>query len=139
MNPLIKSISGIRGIVGKSFTPEVVLRYASAFGIMADGGKIVVGRDTRTSGPMIKHSVLAGLLSTGCRVIDLDICTTPSLSLMIEELKADGGIVISGSHNPAEWNALKFFRSDGVFLNRVQAQELMNIFYQGDLNMASWN
>jgi phosphomannomutase len=136
---LIIGISGVRGIVGETLTPELLTRLGAAFGTYMDGGTVVVGRDTRTSGPMIKHSVLGGLLSTGTKIIDIDICSTPTCQIMIEELHADGGIVISGSHNPAEWNALKFFRSDGIYLNDEQGKSLLNIYYQGDFQKARWN
>jgi len=136
---LIIGISGVRGIVGETLTPELLTRLGAAFGTYMERGTVVIGRDTRTSGPMIKHAVLGGLLSTGVKVVDIDICTTPTCQLMIEELHADGGIVISGSHNPAEWNALKFFRSDGIYLNDEQGKMLLNIYYQGDFHQARWN
>ena len=111
-------VSGVRGVIGKSLTPELITRFAMAFGTYLRGGTVLVGRDTRVSGAMVKHSVFAGLIATGCQIIDLDIATTPSCSLSIVELGADGGIVISGSHNPVEWNALKFFRSDGIRVDK---------------------
>lgn len=114
---LMKSVSGVRGIVGKSLTPEIVLRYSSAFGIYCNKGSVVVGRDTRTSGEMLEKVVFSGLMSTGCDVINVGICPTPSISLMVEKLKSDGGIAITSSHNPSEWNALKFINKDGLFLN----------------------
>ncbi len=94
---LMIGVSGVRGIVGQALTPEFLSRMATAYGSYVLGGKVVVGRDTRPSGEMIKNLVIGGLLSTGCTVIDLDICTTPSCQIMIEELKADGGIMITGS------------------------------------------
>ncbi|MEK6647179.1 MAG: phosphoglucosamine mutase [Candidatus Firestonebacteria bacterium] len=138
-NNLMIGISGVRGIVGETLTPELLTRLGTAFGTFMRSGKVVVGRDTRVSGAMVKHSVLAGLISTGCLVIDLDVCTSPSCSLMVEELGASGGIVISGSHNPIEWNALKFLRADGVFLNDSEGRELLNIYYQGNFKKAKWN
>lgn len=136
---LIVGISGVRGIVGETLTPELLTRLGAAFGTYIHGGKVVVGMDTRTSGPMIKYAVVSGLLSTGCTVVDLNISTTPSCQLMIRELNADGGIIISGSHNPAEWNALKFFRSDGIYLNEREARDFLNIYYQGDFYKSSWD
>ena len=138
MDNLIISISGIRGIIGKSLTPDIVTRFASAFGTFIHGKKVVVGRDTRISGAMIKHSVFAGLMSAGCRIIDLDIVPTPTCSLMVEELKARGAVVISGSHNPIEWNALKFLRSDGVYLNEEQGKELLDIYYHSNFRNVRW-
>ena len=110
-------ISGVRGIVGESLTPELLTRMGQAYGTYSHGGRVVVGRDARFSGEMVKHSVFSGLLSAGCSIVDVGVCATPTATLMIEELRADGGIVISASHNPVEWNGLKFFRRDGIYLN----------------------
>jgi phosphoglucosamine mutase len=140
------SISGVRGIVGESLTPELVMRMGEAFGTYVGGNKtgpeaplIVVGRDTRVSGEMVKHSVLAGLLSTGCSIVDLGVVTTPTATIMIEALKANGGIVISASHNPIEWNALKFFGSDGIYLDTEEGKQLLDLYYQGDFKHARWH
>jgi phosphomannomutase len=124
-------VSGVRGIIGRSLTPELITRFSMAFGTYMKSGTVVVGRDTRTSGAMVKHSVFAGLMASGCTIIDVGVATTPSCSLSIMELGADGGIVISGSHNPAEWNALKFFKRTGICLNESEAAELLDIYYQG--------
>ena len=136
---LMIGVSGVRGIVGETLTPELVTRLGIAFGTYMNSGKIIVCRDTRVSGVMIKHSVLAGLISTGCEVVDLDIVTTPTCALMIEELKADGGIIITGSHNPVEWNALKFQKAHGLFLNDEEGKQLLNIYYQGAFKKVKWN
>ncbi|HJU55199.1 MAG TPA: phosphoglucosamine mutase, partial [Pyrinomonadaceae bacterium] len=91
-----------------------------------------IGRDTRTSGEMVRQSVLAGLLSSGCRVVDLDICPVPTVQLLVRERRARGGICITASHNPAEWNALKFINSAGLFLADAQARQLLDIYHQGE-------
>jgi len=132
-------ISGVRGVVGETLTPELLTRLGEAFGTFTRGGRIVVGRDTRTSGEMVKHAVLSGLLSAGCEIIDLGICATPSAAMMVRSIKADGGVVISASHNAAEWNALKFFRPDGVYLNDMQGRQLLDIYYQGDFRQVNWD
>jgi len=132
MDSLMIGVSGIRGVIGGSLTPELVTRFSMAFGTYMKSGTVVVGRDTRNSGAMVKHSVFAGLMASGCSVIDVGVATTPSCSLSIVELHADGGIVISGSHNPAEWNALKFFKHTGICLNEAEAAELLDIYYQGN-------
>jgi phosphomannomutase len=132
-------ISGVRGIVGASLTPEFLTRLGQAFGTYMRAGRIVVGRDARVSGEMVKHSVLGGLLSAGCSIVDVGVCATPTATLMIEELRADGGIVISASHNPVEWNGLKFFRRDGIYLNEEQGRELLDIYYQGDYLRTKWD
>lgn len=129
----------MRGIVGETFTPEVAVEFSQAFGTYLDGGRILVCRDTRPSGPMVRSAVIAGLLSSGCEVIDLGVSPTTSLQLAVTWLKADGGIAITAGHNPSPWNALKFVRSDGLYLNPTQAEELLDIFHQGEFSKASWN
>ena len=118
MKPLKIGITGVRGIVGETFTPELAVEFAESFGTYLDRGRILVCRDTRPSGPMIRSAVLAGLLAAGCEVVDLGICPTPSMQLAVKWLKADGGIAITAGHNPWQWNALKFVRGDGLYLNR---------------------
>jgi phosphomannomutase len=139
MKPLKIGITGVRGIVGETFTPEVAVGFAQAFGTYLDGGRILVCRDTRSSGPMVRSAVVAGLLAAGCEVIDLGICPTPSLQLAVDWLNADGGIAITAGHNPSPWNALKFVRDDGLYLNALQAEELLDIFHQGEFAKARWN
>lgn len=138
MNSLKIGISGIRGVIGETFTPELVVGFAQAFGTYLDSGCILVCRDTRSSGPMARSAVLAGLLAAGCRVIDLGICPTPSLQLAVRHLQADGGISITAGHNPEPWNALKFVRNDGLYLNATQADELLDIFHQAEFAKATW-
>jgi phosphomannomutase len=126
------SISGIRGIVGKSLTPEVVTRFAQAFGTwLPPGATVVVGNDTRVSREAMRDAVFAGLRTTGCRVIDLGICPTPTVKFTVCERNAGGGICITASHNPVEWNGLKMVRSDGVFLNAAQGEEVLKIYHSG--------
>ncbi|MDP8314129.1 MAG: phosphoglucosamine mutase [Candidatus Celaenobacter antarcticus] len=127
MSKLMKSVSGIRGIVGDSLTTELVLSFAKRFGIFSGRGKVVVGRDSRTTGKMFLSTVSAGLMSVGANVIDLGICPTPTVLLAVENLKADGGIAITASHNPPEWNALKLINGEGTFLTPVQAKNFWNI------------
>jgi len=129
----------VRGIVGETFTPEVAVGFSQAFGTYLDGGRILVCRDTRASGPMVRAAVTAGLLAAGCEVIDLGISPTPSLQLAVTWLKADGGIAITAGHNPSQWNALKFVRGDGLYLNSMQAEELLDIFHQGEFAKAGWD
>ena len=131
MKPLKIGITGVRGIVGETFTPELAVEFAESFGTYLDHGRILVCRDTRPSGQMIRSAVLAGLLAAGCEVVDLGVCPTPSMQLAVKWLKADGGIAITAGHNPWQWNALKFVRSDGLYLNPTQGEELLDIFHQG--------
>ena len=135
---LIVSASGVRGIVGEGLNPEVVLRFACAFGKMVKG-RILVGYDTRTSNKMFKYAVFSGLLSVGCEVVDLGICPTPSIQLMVRETGADGGIAITGSHNPPEWNALKFIRRDGLFLFPEEGERLFLIYKKNKIENVRWN
>ena len=126
---LIISISGVRGIVPDSLTPEVCLDLAKAFGTYLNGGKVVVGTDPRQSSEFIKGIVFSGLLSTGCRVVDLGIAPTPTVGIMTRELEAAGGIVVTASHNPLPWNGLKFMRGDGIFLNESEAGEFLKLYH----------
>src|ERR671917_2419305 len=131
--PTLKiSISGVRGVVGESLTPGLLVRFAQAFGTYTGPGTIVIGRDTRTSGEMVRQAVAAGLLSAGCRVVDLDVCPVPTVQLLVRALRARGGIAITASHNLAEWNALKFVNSAGLFLTNAQARQLLDIYHQGE-------
>ncbi|HST50459.1 MAG TPA: phosphoglucosamine mutase [Pyrinomonadaceae bacterium] len=131
--PTLKiSISGVRGVVGESLSPTLLTRFAEAFGTYVGHGAIVTGRDTRTSGEMVRQAVVAGLLSAGCRVVDLDVCPVPTVQLMVRQRAARGGIAITASHNPAEWNALKFVNSSGLFLTAAQARQLLDIYHQGE-------
>lgn len=117
---LMISVSGIRGHVGRDLTPELVCRHAAALGAWArDGGRplVVLGRDARTSGAMFAHAATAGLLAVGCDVVDLGIVPTPTTQLAVEHHHAGAGLMLSASHNPIEWNALKFIGPDGVFLD----------------------
>jgi phosphomannomutase len=131
--PTLKiSISGVRGVIGQSLTPTLLTRFAQAFGTHTGSGTIVVGRDPRTSGEMVKHAVIAGILSSGGRVVDIGVCPVPTVQLQVRRRKAHGGIAITASHNPPEWNALKFIGSNGLFLDAGQARELLDIYHQGE-------
>jgi phosphomannomutase len=112
----MKSVSGIRGIVGEGFTPELICRAAPAFAKYAGGGTIVVGRDSRPTGEAISMNIVSSLMLAGCNVVDIGIVPTPTVQVMVEELGAAAGIVVSASHNPVEWNALKLINREGTFL-----------------------
>ena len=122
---LMVSVSGVRGLVGTDLTPEVVARWAAAFGTWSlESGarsrkraRVVLGRDARTSGPMFAAAATAGLNSVGCDVIDVGLVATPSVQLAVEHHHAAGGIMLTASHNPIEWNALKLVGPDGIFLD----------------------
>jgi phosphomannomutase len=111
------SVAGVRGIVGESLTPPVLARFAAAFAHSLGPGEVVVGRDARPSGPMVYRAVAAGLTAAGRDVVDLGLATTPGTQIAVEELRAAGGIILTASHNPVEWNALKFLSGRGEFLD----------------------
>src|SRR5438093_8320517 len=146
------SVSGVRGLVGTDLTPEAVARWAAAFGTWArDGNRpsgrravrpsIVVGRDARTSGPMFAGAATACLNSVGCHVIDVGLVATPTVQLAVEHHRAAGGIILTASHNPIEWNALKFVGPDGIFLDSVAGTRVRELAAGGEnsLPRASYN
>jgi len=125
-------ISGVRGIVGDSLTPQLVTSFAGAFGTYCGAGPILVGTDSRPSREMVKQAVIAGLLGAGCTPIDVGIVPVPALQCHVRTAKAFGGICVTASHNPIEWNALKFFGPDGIILRPNQAAELVDLYHQGE-------
>jgi phosphomannomutase len=139
---LMISVSGIRGRVGEALTPEVVARYAAGFGAWASrrgsSKQVVVGRDSRVSGPLFHRVVLSALESVGCSVIDIGLTTTPTCQLAVEDHHAAGGLMISASHNPVEWNALKFIGPTGMFLENDEAVEMRALVDSG-IPRASWD
>lgn len=136
---LMISISGVRGIVGRGLTPDVVSGFAMAFGTFSKGGTLVIGSDTRPSREMVKHAVISGLLGTGCTVIDLGICPTPTILYNVRKLRTDGGIAITASHNPAQWNALKFVGSSGTFLNKREANKVIATYAGKKAKLVPWD
>jgi phosphomannomutase len=144
---LMVSVSGVRGLVGTDLTPEVVARWAAAFGIWGKGeggrgkGKpcFVIGRDSRTSGPMFTGAAISGLQSVGCDVIDVGLVATPTVQLAVEHHRAAGGIILTASHNPIEWNALKFVGPDGIFLDGVAGTRIRELAAGDSLPRANYN
>src|SRR6266576_3517666 len=147
---LMVSVSGVRGLVGTDLTPEVVARWAAAFGTWArDGNRpsgrravrpsVVIGRDARTSGPMFTSAAIAGLQSIGCHVIDVGLVATPSVQLAVEHHRAAGGIILTASHNPIEWNALKFVGPDGIFLDSGAGTRVRELAAGDALPRANYN
>ena len=125
MSKLMISVSGIRGIFGESLTPQNAMNFSAHFGMFSGKGKIIVGRDSRTTGPAMFHAVVSGLLSVGCDVVDLGIVSTPTVLLAVEESDAVGGLSITASHNPAQWNAMKLVGGNGMFLFPEQASNFI--------------
>jgi len=129
-------VSGIRGVVGDFLTPSLAANFAQAFGTYVGGGRVVVGRDTRASGPMIQHAVCCGLLAAGCEVTDVGILPTPTIQVYVNAIGARGGIAVTASHNPPEYNALKLFNRDGLFFNHYERSELIDLYHQSDFRHA---
>ena len=131
---LIKSISGIRGTIGgtpgKSLTPIDVVKFTTAYGawvaLQSDNKKIVIGRDGRISGGMVRDLVVATLQGIGCTIVDLGLSTTPTVEMAVKMENAGGGIILTASHNPKEWNALKLLNKDGEFLNAAEGQWILD-------------
>ena len=107
MGTLVVSISGIRGIVGDGLDPQILIKYLNVYADFIGKGKVVVGRDSRITGEMVENIVSGTLMAKGIDVVEIGICPTPTVQFTVKELKANGGIAISASHNPNEWNALK--------------------------------
>ncbi len=135
---LMVSISGIRGIVGESLQSEDTLRFAMALGTKFQGGRIVVSRDSRPSGGMLRHAVIAGLLATGCTIEDIGIASTPTCGVAVRQLQARGGIQITASHNPAPWNGLKLFGPDGAVLDSATGKSVVECFQQNRFRRVDW-
>ena len=139
---LMVGVSGIRGRVGEALTPEVVARYAAAFGAWSLANSlstaIVVGRDSRVSGPMFHRIVIGTLQLVGCDVIDIGLTTTPGCQLAVEHHHAAGGLMLSASHNPIEWNALKCIGSSGLFLEASEGAAMRALVETGTPH-ATWD
>ena len=136
---LIISTSGVRGIVGSGLDPAVVTKFAAAFGTFLKKGKVVVGRDSRLSGEMFKRAVISGLQATGINVIDIGLVPTPTVEIAVKELKAAGGICITASHNPAIWNALKFFNKRGEFATPEQFDKIEKLYKSQHFSFVPFN
>jgi phosphomannomutase len=130
-------VSGIRGVVGDFLTPNLACAFAQAFGSYVGPGRVVLGRDTRSTGEMLEHAVTCGLLSAGCEVVKVGIATTPTIQIYVSETHAQGGIAITASHNPPEYNALKLFNREGLFFNQYERSELLDLYHQSDFRRAT--
>lgn len=143
---LIKSISGIRGTIGgkvnENLTPLDVVKFTSAFGTWIQNKKnkkkitLVIGRDARISGQMVSNLVAATLQGLGVNVVDLGLSTTPTVEIMVPELQADGGIILTASHNPKQWNALKLLNEKGEFINGKDGAEVLGLAEKEDFHYA---
>ena len=122
---------GVRGFVGQSLTPRVVMDFAAAFGTLVDGRRVLLGRDTRYSSPMIHAAVTSSLISCGCEILDFDICPTPVLQFSVPRNQAAGALSISGGHNAMGWNALTLIGEDGSFLEPGGGETVLDRFHAG--------
>ncbi|MEK6475974.1 phosphoglucosamine mutase [Catalinimonas sp. 4WD22] len=142
---LIKSISGIRGTiggeVGDALTPVDIVKYAAAYGTYIKeknaNAKVVIGRDARVSGPMVSSLVSSTLQGLGIDIVDIQLAPTPTVELAVKDEKADGGIIITASHNPGQWNALKLLNADGEFLSAEAGEEVLRIAEEGGFEFAT--
>lgn len=139
MKQPIISVSGLRGVIGESLTPEIAARYACAFAETLPPGKIVIGRDGRGSGPMLSDAVHAALAAAGRDCLDADVAATPTVGLLVREHGAAGGLQISASHNPPEYNGLKAFAADGRVLPAQQGQQVLARYQAGEITYTSYD
>ena len=136
---LLISVSGVRGVVGTALTADVVLKYASAFGTYLKKGKVAVGGDTRRTGPMVRSAAMAGLMASGHDVVDIGICPTPTVEMAVRDGGFVGGVAVTASHNPDQYNALKLIGPGGAFLSAREAAKV-NAFYDADgAKYAKWS
>ena len=140
---LMTSVSGFRGRVGNPFTPELGAALGAAYGAFlqeeGDGSLVLVGRDSRTSGPMLQRAVVAGLISVGCQVTELGVAPTPSVLMAVADAAAAGGVVVTASHNPAQWNALKFAVGAGTFLPAKRMARFVAFLTTREPRRAQWD
>jgi len=130
---------GVRGRIGDTISPEMLIDFSCAFGTFADGGRVLLGRDTRSSSPMLHASVLAGLLSTGCEVLDFGVCPAPILQFSVERLKAAGAVSISGGHTRMGYNALTLIGPNGAYLEPVGGEVVLDIYHARDFRRCAWD
>jgi phosphomannomutase len=139
MGTLMTSISGIRGIMGNGLEPETIVKYTNAYADFIGSGKVVIGRDARITGEMVNQITTGTLLAKGIDVVDIGICPTPTVQYNVKKLKANGGIAISASHNPNEWNALKLLNGTGQFLSPEEYSQMQNFLSSSKLKYQSWD
>jgi len=126
-------------VIGDGLDPAYLVDFASALATIFEGGPVVVARDGRSTGPMVKHAVVAGLLAGGCTVHDADITATPTCGVLVQELRAAGGLMITASHNPVEWNGLKPFSPAGSVFDQAMGERLLDVLSRRSFRLASWD
>jgi len=135
MSQLIISVSGLRGIVGETLTPDIATRFVAAFAGQASEGPLIVARDGRSSGPMLKQAIIAALTACGRDVIDADVAATPTVGVLVKTLAAAGAVQISASHNPPPYNGIKLFGGDGRVVNAETGGRVREAF---SANQLAW-
>jgi len=131
--------NGIRGVVNKELTPEFAVRIGSAIGTFFQAGKLLVGHDARTSSPMLAKAVIAGLNAAGCDVLFAGMAPTPTLQYAVKTHEVDGGVIVTASHNPPEYNGIKVVWNDGIEISREQEIEIEHIFFEDKICYAEWD
>ncbi|HEX9996951.1 MAG TPA: phosphoglucosamine mutase [Abditibacterium sp.] len=139
---LMISVSGIRGVIGSALTPGNALDFVQAYAAFLKQTNpkptVLLARDTRPSGEMMRHATIAALMAAGCKIVELGIVSTPTLQFAIPRLGADGAICITASHNPVEWNALKFFQPSGMYLDKAQGEQVIALYHAKQFDCGSW-
>ena len=135
MSEPIISVSGLRGVVGESLTPDVAVRYVAAFAATLPPGPVVVSRDGRTTGPMLADFVRGALAACGRSVLDAGIAATPTVGVLVRETQAAGGVQISASHNPPQYNGLKLFSPDGRVIPAAAGKPVLERYRAGDAGL----
>jgi phosphomannomutase/phosphoglucomutase len=131
--------NGIRGLANKELTPEIAIKIGAAIGIFFKRGTLAVGYDARTSGPMLAKAVIAGLNSTGCNVLFVGMIPTPTLQLAVRNHRLDGGVIITASHNPPEYNGIKVIWNDGIEVSHEQELDIEKTFFKDKNSLTAWN
>lgn len=131
--------NGVRGTINDSLTVDLVLNLGKAVGTVLGPGSIVVGRDSRRGGEMFTRSVIAGILSTGCSIIEIGLAPTPTLQYNVTRLGCIGGVVVTASHNPAQFNGIKVMGRNGIEVTRACESEIEKILYSKQFRFASWD
>src|SRR3990172_6582045 len=131
--------NGIRGLVNKELTPEMVIKVSLAIGTFFKRKNLLVGHDARTSGPMFANSIISGLTATGCNVFFAGMASTPTLQFAVKNHGMDGGVIVTASHNPPEYNGIKVIWSDGIETSHEQEVEIENIYFDNKIVFAPWD
>ncbi len=135
--PLMMSVSGVRGVIGESMTPTLAAELGCAWGSFLVGGRVVVGRDSRPSGLMLQQAMVSGLAATGCEVIQVGVASTPAIALMVRKHQAEGGVIITASHNPNIWNGIKFITSEGLAPPPEEARQVFDRYHKKDYQLVT--